>query len=79
MEGVFFLAGLFVILWLAYWIAQEGRERPGAKRRWSPFDWADDADPQATAPEAAPRAATPSWRDRARRSEPRATRTGRRR
>jgi uncharacterized protein involved in response to NO len=24
MEGLFFLAGLFAIVWLAYWVAQEG-------------------------------------------------------
>jgi len=79
MEGLFFLAGLFGILWLAYWVAQEGRERPGAKRRWSPFEWIDDPDPQAPPPETATHAATASWRDRARRPESRTMSSGIRR
>ncbi|MBW4034952.1 MAG: hypothetical protein HIU90_05725 [Proteobacteria bacterium] len=66
MEGLFFLAGLFAIVWLAYWVAQEGRGAPGAKRKWSPFDWAEDATPPAVEPgNAVPRRTGASWRDRA--------------
>ncbi|MCW8309018.1 hypothetical protein AruPA_18450 [Acidiphilium sp. PA] len=66
MEGLFFLAGLFAVVWLAYWVAQEGRGAPGARRQWSPFDWAEDAAPPAAEPgNAPPRRAGASWRDRA--------------
>jgi hypothetical protein len=63
MEGLFFLSGLFGIVWLAFWVAQEGRGLPKAKRRWSPFDWADHETPPA--PESPlPRKQGTSWRDR---------------
>jgi hypothetical protein len=63
MEGLFFLAGLFAVVWLAYWVAQEGQESKSGKRRWSPFDWVDDAAPPAASPPQ-PRRQGASWRER---------------
>ncbi|MGC9270218.1 hypothetical protein [Acidiphilium sp.] len=48
MKGLYFLAGLIAVLWLAVWTAQEGQPQKPGKRRWWPFDWRDDA-PSASA------------------------------
>jgi hypothetical protein len=48
MTGLAYLASIFAVLWLSYWVFRNGRSDPkrGVKREvkslWSPFDYPDD-------------------------------------